>query len=100
MLRVFFQPSEEAKGKGILKRVLGAEAFTAGTMGGSGGIGDLEAAFLEIVAVVEEGTRDKAGALGVHHHVDVVGADKNVAVGGAVDEVHLVLQAGAAAADD
>ena len=69
-------------------------------MGGRGGIGDLEAALLEIVAVFEEGTGNKTRALRVHHHVDVAGADKNVAIGGAVDEVHLVLQAGAAAADD
>jgi len=69
-------------------------------MGGGLGIGDLEAAFLEIVAVVDEGTGDKEGAFGVHHDIDFARADEEVAVGRAVDEVHLVLEAGATAADD
>ncbi len=69
-------------------------------MRGCGGVGDLEATLLEVVTIIEEGSRDKAGALGIHDHVDVAGADENVPISRAVNEVHLVLQAGATATDD
>src|SRR5258707_6826522 len=69
-------------------------------MRGGGRVGDLEAPLLEIVAVVEQGAGDKTGAFGVHHHVDVAGADQDVPVGGPVHEIHLVLEAGAAPSDD
>ena len=69
-------------------------------MGGGFGIGDLEAAFLEVVTVVDEGAGDEEGAFGVHDDVDVGGADEEVPIGGAIDEVHFILEAGAAAADD
>lgn len=64
------------------------------------GIGDLEASFLEVVAVVEFRATDKEGALGVDHDVHSFGGDEDVSGQGAVDQVHLVLETGASATDD
>ena len=79
---------------------LGAETFTARAMRGGFRIGDLKAAFLKIVTVIEQRTGHKLGTLGVHHHINVAGADENVAVGRTVDEIHFILQTGATAADN
>jgi len=64
------------------------------------GIGHLEAPFLKVIAVVEFGAADKKGALGINHDVHPFGRDEDVARLGAVDEIHLVLEAGTATPDD
>ena len=69
-------------------------------MGHGVGVGDLEAAFLEVVAEIEDGAADEEGALGIDDDADVLGFDEDVAIGWAIDEVHFILEAGTAAADD
>ena len=71
---------------------LGAETFAAGTMGRGGRVRHFEAALLQVLAVIEERAGNKTGALRVHDHVDVAGADEDVAVGGAIDQVHFILE--------
>lgn len=68
-------------------------------MGDGVGISDFESAGLQIVAKIEFRAADKKSAFGIDDHVDFAGSDENVAVGGAIDEVHFVLQTGAPAAD-
>jgi hypothetical protein len=60
---------------------------------------NFEPPFLQIFAEIDDRTADKERALWIDHHADVAGLDQNVAVRRAVDEVHLVLQPGAPAAD-
>ena len=60
----------------------------------------LEAAFLQVVAVIEERSAHEKRALRIDHHADIRGLDHDVAIRRAIHEIHLVLQAGAAAADD
>ena len=69
-------------------------------MGHRIGIGDLEAPFLEVVAKVELGAADKERALGINDDIHSFGGNKDVAGDRAIDEIHLVLEAGASAADD
>jgi hypothetical protein len=61
---------------------------------------DFEAAFLEVVAEIEFGTAHEEGAFGIDDDTNRIRFHKDVTVGGAVHEIHFVLQAGAAAADD
>lgn len=63
------------------------------------GVGHLEAPFLQIVAVIEQRAAYEKGALGIDHHADAGGLDHDVAVRRAIDQIHLVLQPRAAAAD-
>ncbi len=77
-----------------------AKTFAAGTGGGGVGVGDFEAATLEGIGVIEFGTSDVEGAFGIDHDADAGGFDENVAIGGGILEVHFVLEAGAAAADN
>lgn len=76
------------------------EAFAAGAVGDGVGVGDFKAAFLKVVTEINFGAADKEGGFGVNDDPDAAGFDKDVAVGGAVDEVHFVLEAGATAAKD
>jgi len=78
----------------------GRETLAAGAVGHRVGIGHFESALLQIIAVVEFRTADKKGALGINHDVHTLRGNKDVTRNGAIDQVHLVLEAGAAAADD
>lgn len=62
-------------------------------------VGDFETAFLEVVAEVEFGAADEECAFGVDHDADIGALDEDIAVCGAIGEVHFVLQSGASAAD-
>ena len=64
------------------------------------GIRHFEPAFLQIFAVVEQGTTDKEGALRINHHPNIRALDHDVTVGRPIHQVHLVLQPGTSAADD
>ena len=64
----------------------------------AGGI--LFEAAVERIEVIEFAAGDVEGAFGVNDDADAGGFDEDVAVGGGVLEIHFVLQAGAAAADD
>jgi len=61
---------------------------------------DLESAFLQVVAVIQKGAADEEGAFRIDHDADVRGLNHDVAIGGPIDEIHFVLQAGAPPADD
>lgn len=63
-------------------------------------IRDLEPAFLQIIAVIEERTADEQCAFGIDDHANVRRLDHDVAVGRAIDQIHFVLQAGATTAYD
>ena len=69
-------------------------------MGHRIGIGDLEAPFLEVITVIKFRAADEECALWVDHDVHSLGRNKDVARLGAVNQVHLVLEAGATATDD
>lgn len=69
-------------------------------MGDSVGVGDFKSAGLEIFAKIEFGSTDEECAFGIDDDIDFAGADENIAVGRTIDEIHLVLQPGASAADD
>ena len=58
-----------------------------------------EAAFLQVVAIIEDGAADEKCALRINYDPYVGRLDHDVAVGRAIDQIHLVLQPGAAAAD-
>ena len=77
-----------------------AETLAAGTVGGGIRVGDLEAAFLEVVAEIEHRAADEERALGIDDHADARGFHQDVPVRRAIDEVHLVLKPGTTAADD
>ena len=62
-------------------------------------VGDLESAFLEVIAVIEERTADEERAFRIDHDADVRRLHHDVAVRRAVHKIHLVLQPRAAPAD-
>ena len=62
-------------------------------------IGDFETAFLQVFAVIEDRTADEECALWIDNQTHVGGWNKNVAVFGAVHQVHGVLQARASTPD-
>lgn len=68
-------------------------------MGHRIGIGDFEASFLEIIAVIELGAADKEGALRVDYDIYSFGGNKDVAGYRAIDQIHLVLKAGTTASN-
>jgi hypothetical protein len=82
------------------RRTLGAEGFAAGAAGGGVWVFDFEAAVGEGVDVVEFGAGDVEGAFGIDDDADAGAFDEDVAVGRGVLEIHFVLKAAAAAADD
>ena len=63
-------------------------------MGHRIGIGDFEAPFLQVIAVIEEGAADKERAFWIDHDANIGRLHQNVAIGRPVDEVHFVLQPG------
>jgi len=79
--------------------VLNSEAFAAGTMGDGVRVGDFEAAFLQVFAVVEHRAADEERALWIDNDTHVGSRDEDVTLFGTVYQVHGVLEAGAAAAD-
>ena len=54
-----------------------------------------EAAFLQIVAVIEQRSADKERTLRIDDYADIGRLHHDVAIRGAIDEVHFVLQPGA-----
>ena len=62
-------------------------------------IRDFEAAFLQIVAEIQQRTADEKRTFGIDDHADILRLNKDVAISGTIDKVHFVLQAGAPAAD-
>jgi len=62
-------------------------------------VGDFETAFLQVLAVIEDRTADEECALWIDNQTHIGSWNKNVAVFGAIHQVHGVLQARAAAAD-
>jgi len=62
-------------------------------------IGDFETAFLQVFAVIEDRTANEECALWIDNQTHVGGWNKNVAVFGAVDQVHGILQARASSSD-
>ena len=62
-------------------------------------VGYSKSAFLQIVAEIEHGAADKERALGIDHDPNIGRMNHDIARGGAFDEIHFVLQAGAAAPD-
>ena len=62
-------------------------------------VGDFKTAFLQVFAVIEDRTADEECALGIDNQTHIGGWNKNVAVVGAVHQVHGVLQTRAAAPD-
>lgn len=79
---------------------LSGKTFPAGAVGHRVGIGDLEPALLQVVTVVEFRAADKEGALGIDDDIHPLGGDQDIARDGAINEIHLVLEAGAPAADN
>ena len=58
-----------------------------------------ESAFLQVIAEIEDGATDEERALGIDHDPNIGRMNHDIARGGAFDEIHFVLQAGAAAPD-
>ena len=63
------------------------------------GVGDLEPAFLQIVAIIEELSADEERTFRIDHDPDVGRLHHDVAIRRAIHEIHLVLQTRAAAAN-
>ena len=74
------------------------KALSAGAVGDRIRVGDFESAFLKVITVVEFRAADKKGALRINHDIDSLGGNQNVTRYGAIDEIHLVLETGTAAA--
>jgi hypothetical protein len=64
------------------------------------GISDAKAALLQVIGIVDERAADEEGGLGIHDDFGTGGLDEDIAVAWAVCQIHLVLESGAAAADD
>ena len=62
-------------------------------------IGDFESAFLQIFAEIEQRAANEKRTLGIDDDADILRLNKDVAVGGAIDKIHFILQAGTAATD-
>ena len=61
---------------------------------------DFEAPLLQVVAEIEFRSAHEEGALGIDNDANLIGLDHDIAIGGAIDEIHFVLKARASAADD
>src|SRR5436190_4173727 len=75
------------------------ETFTAGTARGRVRILHFETA-IQRLDVVQFAAGDIQSAFGIHHHADSATDDQDVAVGRPILQIHFVLHAGAASADD
>src|SRR6266568_4654813 len=80
-------------------KFLDGEAFAAGAMSHGVWIGDFKATFLQVFAVIEHRTADEESALWINNETHVLRWDENVPLLGSIDQIHDVLQTGAAAAD-
>jgi len=60
---------------------------------------DLEPAFLQVVAEIQNRATDKKRAFWIDNHANTGAFDQNVAVSRAINQIHFVLQPGATAAD-
>ena len=60
----------------------------------------LESSLLKVVAVVEQRPADKQGAFGINYDTNAVGLHQDVAIGRAIDKIHLILQPGTTSAND
>jgi hypothetical protein len=76
------------------------EAFATGAGDDGIRVAHLEAALLEIVGKIEFAPADEKSAFRVDDDIDSVAGNKDVAVTGTVNQVHLVLQARAPAPDN
>ncbi len=63
------------------------------------GVGDLEAALLKIVAVIQLGAAHKERAFWINNHTHLIRLHDDIAVGGPIHQIHLVLEPRAAASD-
>ena len=68
-------------------------------MGNGIRISDLETAFLEVVAVIQERSAYEKRTFRIDHHTDIGRLHHDVAIRRTVHEIPFVLQAGAASAD-
>ena len=78
---------------------LSGKALSARAMRHGIRIRNLEAPLLEIVAEIQFGPADEKRALRIDHHVYLIRLHKDIAVGGSIDQIHLILQSRASAAD-
>ncbi len=76
-----------------------SEALAAGAMRDRIRVRNFETAFLQVVAVIEDRTADEECALRIDNQTDVGGLNQNVAVGGAVHEIHGILKTRASASN-
>ncbi len=83
----------------FLENFLDCETFAAGTVSDGVWIGDFKATFLQVFAVIEHRTAYEESALWIDNETHVLRWDENVALIWAIDQIHDVLQTGAAAAD-
>src|SRR5207249_1665153 len=90
------KPTRETR---ALPKQLDRETLAAGTVSRRVGIGDFEAALLQVFAVIEHGAANEKRALRIDDKAHVLGRHKNVPLLRTVHQVHHILQAGAAAAD-
>src|SRR6266567_9472349 len=75
------------------------KTLAAGAMRDRVRVRDFEPAFLQIVAVIEHRTTDEERAFWIDNQTDIGGWNENVALFRSIDQIHRVLQTGAAAAD-
>ena len=87
------------QGKAIGHSSSRAETLAARATGGSIWILDLESS-VEGIEVVQLASGDIKGAFGIDNNSDPGGFDQDVAIGGTILEIHFILQAGTAAADN
>src|SRR5262245_53595448 len=78
---------------------LNCEAFTAGAVRDCIRIGDFEASFLQVFAVIEDRATDEKRALWINNKANVCYRHEDIPLLWAIHQVHDVLQAGASAAD-
>src|SRR5437016_5688972 len=83
----------------FLENLLDCETFAAGTVSDGVGIGDFEAAFLQVFAVIEHRTADEKRALWIDDQMHILRRHENVPLLWSIYQIHHVLQTGAAAAD-
>lgn len=79
-----------------MRKALGGETLSAGTGHHRIGIAHLEAPILEVIAEIQFGASHKQSAFRIDDHPDSCRFDENIPVGRPIDEIHLVLEPGAA----